>query len=612
MRNLRKQLLASHSAIAVLMLAVIVAGIAAIFHLGGTIDRILENNYRSVVAAQTMKEALERMDGSATFWLAGRRVDAADRFATNGRRFGEALHVELNNITEPGERSMADATARRFDEYEARARRLFAGMVPGGNAGASAYYVRVLNPAFLAVRERVNDIHSLNQTAILRADDRAKREARLASWAGIVAVLVAAVLALVFGLRMVGSTLAPLLTLTRQAEEIGAGHLNQRIDLHRSDEMGTLAEALNKMTERLREARSEEAARLHRAERMSDEALDSLYDPVLVCDAEGRVVQINRAAEGLFGAESNWTGAAIEDVTSESGISRAIREAVRQEQTSASEDEYVNLHCGSDQRVYRLRVTPMRDDNQPLLGAVAVLEDVTHLRELDRLKAEFIGVASHELRTPVTSLMLSVQLLSEGAAGELSATQAEIVDAQKHDLKRLDRTMRDLLDLTRLETGIKPPDLTPQQPAALVGSAVEAVAATAAAKGLALTVEHESSLPAVSADEAQLVRALTNLLDNAVRHTPDGGRVTASAARAEQGVRFSVSDTGPGIPQEYQSRIFDRFVQVPGSTRGGAGLGLSIAQSIVASHGGSLSLHSDPGRGCLFQFTLPAIGVERT
>ena len=260
-------------------------------------------------------------------------------------------------------------------------------------------------------------------------------------------------------------------------------------------------------------------------------------------------------------------------------------------------------------RAYRIRVNPMNDADDGLLGAVAVLEDVTHEQEVDRLKTEFIGVASHELRTPVTSLLLGVQLLNEGAVGELNNDQREVTAALREDLLRLERMMRDLLDITRLEAGATPPRPALTPPNDLVGEAVRGVAAQAAAKGVSLTIDPLPALPQVRADRGQIGRVLTNLLSNAVRHTAAGGSVRVSAhSEGADAVRFVVTDTGTGIPAEYLETIWERFAQVPGATRGGAGLGLSLVRNIVTAHGGVVNVESKEGAGSRFSFTLPTTG----
>ena len=218
-------------------------------------------------------------------------------------------------------------------------------------------------------------------------------------------------------------------------------------------------------------------------------------------------------------------------------------------------------------------------------------------------------MASHELRTPVTSLLLANQLLEEGAAGELGPDQKEIVRAQGEDLKRLERMMRDLLDVTRLEAGVTPPRFEIVAPHELAQGALDAVAAQASSKNVVLTADIALCLPAIRADKAQISRVLVNLLNNAIRHTPSGGKVTVSATLDGESMLFRVEDTGVGIPQEYISRIFERFVQVPGATGGGAGLGLSIVQTIIKSHGGSITARSEPGTGSTFTFMLPLLNT---
>lgn len=360
------------------------------------------------------------------------------------------------------------------------------------------------------------------------------------------------------------------------------------------------------MTERLREARRIQEQQLHLAQRMSDEALTSLFDPVVVTDSQGCIIHVNRAAEGIFGQVDKLVGSSVSDVISETGIVREIQSAIVEcGKKTEREPETVQIHIGAGTRSYYPRATAMCDDDGTLLGAVAVLEDVTHLTELDRMKTEFISVASHELRTPVASLLLAAQLLQEGSVGQLSPQQQEIVAAQLEDLQRLDRLMKDLLDLTRLELGTTPPRLEIAQPAEIVKNAVDSIASQAEAKGINLVSEVTDMLPTLRVDKAQINRVMVNLLSNALRHTQSGGRITVRAARSDNAIKFEVEDTGAGIPREYLPRIFDRFVHVPGATGGGAGMGLSIAQAIVKAHGGEISAESELGKGSRFIFTLP-------
>ena len=215
-------------------------------------------------------------------------------------------------------------------------------------------------------------------------------------------------------------------------------------------------------------------------------------------------------------------------------IVNAIQHAIREDRVSAAEDQttLVPMKVHGADRSYRLRATPMKDDDGHMLGSVIVLEDITHMREVDRLKTEFIGVASHELRTPVTSMTLAVQLLEEGAAGELSEMQREIVAALREDLDRLDKLMRELLDLSRLEAGATLPRFELISPKDLLGSVFQTTKAQAGQKGVTLDVAEVPDLQPVRADRSQIGRVLVNH----ERHTPHGnGRQGHAASGGSRG-----------------------------------------------------------------------------
>jgi len=248
----------------------------------------------------------------------------------------------------------------------------------------------------------------------------------------------------------------------------------------------------------------------------------------------------------------------------------------------------------------------MRDNGNHLLGAVTILEDITHLREIDRIKSEFIATASHELRTPLTSVQMGVHLLLEGALGELNDGQNEVLQACRQDCERLDKLMRDLLDLSKIEAGESQPQLALVGARDLITSAAESLRPQVETKGLELRVELSPDLPNVTVDRPQIERVINNLVINALRHTKHG-QIKISAQQRNTHLAVSVCDTGSGIPSEYLPHIFDKFVQVPDANREGAGLGLTISKSIVEAHGGHIRVQSQLGRGTTFTFTLPIV-----
>jgi PAS domain S-box-containing protein len=530
--------------------------------------RIISENYDSVVAAQDMKESLERQDSAAVFDLLGEHDRAARQAAEHRGRFNVAFDKAAANITEVGERDVVEAIRRERDDYY---RQYDAFLRATGDR--TARYFGMLEPRFDAVRAECDRLLRLNQEAMRRKAAAASATARR------------------FYLITLG------LALLLMAMGVGIGL---------SLSIGVLAEGFNRMAERIRELRRSDLGKLLVAQQTTEAAIDSLYDPVIVTDSDGRVTRINPAAERLFGARADVIGRPIAQVARDPRLAQAVIDVLRSKRAAASEGaEVLPWAVDGARRAFRTRSTPMRDADDRLLGVVTLLEDITHLSEISRLKSEFIAAASHELRTPLTSVQMGVHLLLEGAAGPLDKRQTEILEVCRDDTARLERLMRQLLDLSKIESGATAAVRAPIRPSVLVHEAVDSLALQAEAKGLHLVVDAPTDVPEVAADRDQVERVLVNLVTNATRATPPGGTITVAAAGQGNDVVFSVADTGSGIPRDYLPRIFDPFIQVPNAPAGGSGLGLTISRRIVESHGGRLSVQSEPDRGSTFSFNIP-------
>jgi signal transduction histidine kinase len=242
-------------------------------------------------------------------------------------------------------------------------------------------------------------------------------------------------------------------------------------------------------------------------------------------------------------------------------------------------------------------------------------ERIAHLEEMDRLKRDFLNAASHELRTPLTSIMGYAEFLEDGIGGALTEQQHGYVSQIKDGAERLRRIVDDMLDFARLEAGTF--QLTPQltDMRALIQSEAASLLPQATEKGLSLELELPHAPVLLQADPRRVGQVLLNLLTNAIKFTPEGGRIRAGLSLKGDAVRVSVSDTGIGVAPDVQPRLFEKFFQVdPSTTReyGGAGLGLAISKALIEAHGGTIGLESEPGRGSTFWFTLPMAGATST
>ncbi len=262
------------------------------------------------------------------------------------------------------------------------------------------------------------------------------------------------------------------------------------------------------------------------------------------------------------------------------------------------------FRIASAERYFLPRMVRLGSDAKTLMGVAVMLQDVTEFRLLDEVKSNLIGTVSHELKTPLTSIRTALLLLSQQAPGALDPKQAELVAIATEESERVLRTLGALLDLTRFEGGLPGMHLETVAPEDLIRAAVAQMrtAATAVPVTIILTVDRD--LPLVRVDRERIILALTNLLTNAIKYSPENARIEVDARREAQGIRFSVADEGEGIPEEYHARIFEKFFRVPGGTKNGAGLGLTIAREFVKAHGGTIGVRGRSGRGVEFYIVL--------
>jgi signal transduction histidine kinase len=600
--TLRTKLLIGLTPLLVLMIGLGVWAIVMFSHLGGKIDVILRENYRSVVAAENMKEALERMDSSALFAISGRDDLARDQFARYRPIFEKNLKVEQNNVTLPGEQELADDLARLFGEYVTLFDRFYA-LPTGSNERVEMYFAKLLR-TFDAIKNKADEVLRINQENMWEENDRARKAAADATRLMVVALLGTAAVATLAALALSKSILEPIQAVTRAARAMAKGDYDQVVPAMTHDELGELALAFNTMARRIREFQQAGTARLVRAQQTAQATIDSFPDPVVVVDPDGAVERANPAARRLLSLAhaSNsvpWVAPAP--------VRPALKEVLggRPDFLPTSLDHAICLRDEGQERFYLPRVLAIRSDDS-LIGAAIVLQDVTKFRLVDQLKSDMVSTVSHELKTPLTSVQMAIHLLLEESVGPLTAKQIELLLAARQEGERLLTMVNDLLDLTRIEQGRVQLDLAPVAPADLVGEAVDRFEARARDAGVEFGASVSFGLPPVQVDRERIGHVFDNLITNALTHTERGDSIRLSAEPDGAFIRFQVSDTGEGISAEHLPRLFEKFFRVPGSrSRGGAGLGLAITREIILSHGGQIDVASRPGAGTTFTFLVP-------
>jgi signal transduction histidine kinase len=619
--SLRAKLLIGLSPLLVALVVTVVVGSKTTTELGHSSQRIINENYRSVLAAERMKGAAEQLDRSAMFRISGRPDLRADDVRSARSRFDEELNVEENNITEPGE---AEAAARLRDSWQDYIH-LFETFASLGESDRKDFYFRELYPRFDRVEKAADVILDMNQNAMLQKSADAEREARRWNRIVIVVGLGGCLLALAASTTWTSRLLRPLGVLSGVARRIGQGDLAVRTVAHGGDEVALLARDFNEMADKLQKYRKSSLGQLLQAQQNLQAAIDSMPDPILVVGIDGALVQVNAAAEtilgvGPHGGDEGADAAEASTTSWMTAVPAKLQEAIEKVRGHVLSgkgpllpntlEEAVVVHSADGPKQFLARGGPTYDEDGNVTGTTILLQDVTRVLRLDELRSNLVATVAHEFRTPLTSIRMAIHLCAEAMVGPLTEKQADLLFTARDECERLQTIVDELLDASRLHTGKLVLRRSIVSVEVLLDGAVEALRTTADADEVQLRTEVMPGLGHLSVDRDQMNIVLSNLVTNAIHHSPVGGRVTVGAKRTDKEIEIDVRDQGSGIAKEHQRAIFEPYFQAPGGHPGSAGLGLAIAKRIVEEHGGDIGVESDPGRGARFWLRLPAVSHE--
>lgn len=343
-------------------------------------------------------------------------------------------------------------------------------------------------------------------------------------------------------------------------------------------------------------------------------ALQHITDALFLTDGSHDIVWLNALAEETFGITAGESrGRPVAEVTGIEQLSSLLGDIHEQGVPPEPAFEKVEtvVKFSGKRYFFKVAAAPVRHESG-FAGALVQLTDITRFYEMEKFKGDYISIISHEFRTPLTSVVLGVEMLRQGLLGELNERGEEVFDAIGGDCQRLTKLVDNLLELSRIESGTIYIQAEPVDAAELVQEAIRPLRIQAEKKGVTLLTEVPEALPLVAADFNKTVWVLTNLVGNALRYTEAGGTITIRVKVGTWRLYFSVQDSGCGIPPQYRDQIFEKFIQVrgPAKRKGGAGLGLAIAKEIVTAHGGEIWVESEVGVGSTFTFSFPLFRRE--
>jgi signal transduction histidine kinase len=566
---------------------------------------------RAVVAATAVEKlALDLETGTR-----GYVITADPSFLQPWRSARKRLPGELAALRQVAPAPLVDELARRLrsylDDYSIPLVR---------QVGRSQQRARE-TVAMGAGKRRVDAIRGLIDPFVARENQVAAHDRHLVDQAEHNGVLIGAIGAVVRVLIFVfiiayllRYVVAPIKRVAVATGRVARGDLDVTVPETGAGEVGDLARSFNAMSSSLAKSRDDLAEQNRDLERLANvlrAVLDSTVDGILLSDAEGNVQLANRPVVNLTrDLGMTYEGTVVDRLLSVQGrikdqeAYRAAMERLRENAGESTFDEFEDADSG---RVFQGFTSPVRDDRGGFIGRIWTLREVTQQRELDRLKDDFVATVSHELRTPLTSMMGFLEMIREGEAGQLTDEQKRFLAIVYRSSERLQRLVGDLLFVARLDANGLQLQFAEAHLDDVARDCVEANAALARSREIELKGEI-GDVPAVWGDRDRLQQLVSNLVSNALKFTPAGGAVTVRVFTAGGDVVLEVADTGIGIPESEQERLFQRFFRSSTATEQaipGTGLGLVISKAIAEAHGGRVSVSSVVGEGTCFRVELP-------
>ena len=546
-----------------LFLVILLVGIGSIIsinQLKNNSERVLKNNYETLVYSNNMLDAFNGLSIDSASW----------------QMFENNLRLQEMNVTEPGEDILTADLRKNFNQLKT-------------NYADSSRRFTILRNLQL--------INQLNQEAILKKSDQAKKTSTSAITWLTLAFSFLALVAFTLVVNFPSIITAPIRSLSEGISAIARKDYSKRIHLKQSDEFGQLADAFNSMTDKLDEYEHSNLAKIKFEKSRIETVINQMKDAIIGFDEKKNLLFMNEVAESLLNLrEKEVVGSYAADIALTNDLLRTLLRDEGQKQ--------LKIYADNKESYFSREHIIVKAEDQ-VIGDVIVLRNITPFHELDEAKTNFIATVSHELKTPISSILMSVKLLQDQRIGSINEEQKELVNNISDDSGRLLKITGELLNLTQVEAGKIQLAFQPVSPSEITVYAIESNETFATSQGVRIRENLIQPLAAINADKEKTSWVLTNLVANAIRYSYDNSEILVSAKQQDKSILFTVRDFGKGIDPRYKDRIFDRYFRVPGTLQEGTGLGLAICREFIEAQNGRIWVESSYGEGSEFNFVLP-------
>ncbi|SDH21916.1 PAS/PAC sensor signal transduction histidine kinase [Dyadobacter soli] len=554
-----------------------VVGIRQVSLLSADSRNILIANHNSLEYTRQMLRALDELEVHA---------GALDVFKKN-------LEAQQKNITEIGEKELTAQLAGHFEKLKTN--------------------VRDRETAAL-IRNDALEIMSINLDAINRKSHIASQTAKSSMvWIGITGTL-CFIIAFTLFVNLPGNIANPIRELTESIRQIANENYTERVHFGSRDEYGQLAQSFNTMAEKLEEYNSSNLAKLMIEKKRVETLIDNMHDPVIGLDENRKVIFANEVARRVTGLQATeLVGRDAAEVALHNDLVRSLVKDIADPKAKANGQSTAMKIYADDKESYfekeyvDISIVPTGEQQPRSIGHVIILRNVTPYKELDFAKTNFIANVSHELKTPISSIKITLDLLRNERVGNTNDEQRSLLDSIREDADRLLKITGELLNITQVESGKIQLNIAGTSPREIVQYAIAANETQAESRDISLQIEDNGIKSNVLADSEKTAWVLTNLVSNAIRYSYDHSSIRIVLEEYADTVRIAVADNGQGISQEYKDKIFDRYFRVPGSTKEGTGLGLAISREFMEAQEGTLTVESELGAGSTFTIALKKV-----
>ncbi len=538
-----------------------ILGIVNINILSREFNQVLKSNHESIVYSNNMLKALDKVKI---------QKDAISVFEEN-------LVKQEANITEVGEKEVTQELRKNFNELKQ-------------DPSDSTKYPEI--------RASLSQILDLNEMAVVRKHNLAQRTADNAKLWLTAIFTILTLISFTFIFNLPGIISNPIKKLSEGIKAIADKNYSKRIVIQREDEFGELANSFNDMAARLDEYEHSNLSKIKFEKSRIETIINQMRDGIVGLDDKRNILFLNAVAEKLLGVkEASIIGKYAPDFALTNDLMRTLLK-------ENTDKEELKIFADNKESYFSKDVLNVTSNNV-VIGQVIVLRNITPFHELSEAKTNFIATISHELKTPISSIKLSAQLLNDGRVGKINDDQKELLDSIEDDSDRLLKITGELLNMTQLETGKIQLKVMPTSPKMIVDQALQAVQFQANQRNISLNLKLDPVLPPIQADAEKSTWVLINFLTNAIKFSSEKNEIDISVNKKPDAVSFTVLDHGKGIDERYLPKIFDRYFKVPGShERNGSGLGLAISKEFIEAQNGKIWVESEVGTGSTFGFSL--------